>query len=487
MTIGEVEQRSGMERANVRFYEREGLIAPARLKNGYRDYTEEDVQTLLRVKLLRSLHISLEEIKELQAGSRALSQTLERQIAVLERERRGAAYAQEICREMKADQVSFHQLEAEKYLSGLDQAARHGADRAYFAVQGDSLAQVPHPWRRYFARSLDMMLYRFLWLALLGLAFRVNLLNRGELSEVLDTLIGMGMVLLIEPLLLHCFGTTPGKAVFGLRLERADGGRLSYQEGLERTWGILGSGLGYFLPIYSLYRLWKSFRCCVEEGVEPWDDNVAYTMKDAKWYRGLAMAGGYALVIFGLLTLLAIQRMPPNRGELTVAEFSENFNYYADYFEISFGKYRLDESGAWTERPEEGTAIYLDLWGSGEESAPPKLSYTLEDGNVAAVHMAVAQEGGEDWIGGYEPQMLLAGLAMAGAQRGAWLYSDFLSRVGLQIETGSFNGFSFTDLGLEFSCRVEYRGYLDTHSGLLIPEEKAQEREFSLLFSVQKA
>ena len=39
MTIKEIEERTGMDRANIRFYEKEGLLAPERLANGYRDYT----------------------------------------------------------------------------------------------------------------------------------------------------------------------------------------------------------------------------------------------------------------------------------------------------------------------------------------------------------------------------------------------------------------------------------------------------------------
>ena len=38
MTIKELETRTGMERANIRFYEKEGLLSPKRLDNGYRDY-----------------------------------------------------------------------------------------------------------------------------------------------------------------------------------------------------------------------------------------------------------------------------------------------------------------------------------------------------------------------------------------------------------------------------------------------------------------
>ena len=38
LTIKQMEERSGMSRANIRFYEAEGLLCPARQENGYRDY-----------------------------------------------------------------------------------------------------------------------------------------------------------------------------------------------------------------------------------------------------------------------------------------------------------------------------------------------------------------------------------------------------------------------------------------------------------------
>ena len=49
MNIKEIEERSGLTRANIRYYEQEGLLAPARRENKYRDYSEEDLETLLRV------------------------------------------------------------------------------------------------------------------------------------------------------------------------------------------------------------------------------------------------------------------------------------------------------------------------------------------------------------------------------------------------------------------------------------------------------
>ena len=91
MTIREMEARCGMDRANIRFYEREGLLTAPRLQNGYRDYTEENAQTLLRIRLLRSLHVPLDEIRALQTGEKALPETLRDQLARLAREEADAA------------------------------------------------------------------------------------------------------------------------------------------------------------------------------------------------------------------------------------------------------------------------------------------------------------------------------------------------------------------------------------------------------------
>lgn len=42
MTTREPKKRPGMTWANIRFYEQEGLLTPARTSNGYRDYSEAD-------------------------------------------------------------------------------------------------------------------------------------------------------------------------------------------------------------------------------------------------------------------------------------------------------------------------------------------------------------------------------------------------------------------------------------------------------------
>ena len=55
MTIKELERRTGLPRTSIRFYEQEGLLTPERRENNYRDYSEDNVRTLEKIKLLRRL------------------------------------------------------------------------------------------------------------------------------------------------------------------------------------------------------------------------------------------------------------------------------------------------------------------------------------------------------------------------------------------------------------------------------------------------
>lgn len=219
MTIREVEQCTGLERATVRFYEKEELLTLQRLENGYRDYSEEDVATLLRIKLLRELDLSLEDIRALQSGEQALPDTLARQMSALERRLEETARTRDTCRAIHDEGVSYRELDATKYLNRVfPQSSERVPDR-------DKPKPPYCPWRRYFARMLDLSIYGLFWTALMTLVLHVNLLDRAPILEWIDSLAALLMMLFLEPLWLRLWGTTPGKALFGLRIEREDGRR----------------------------------------------------------------------------------------------------------------------------------------------------------------------------------------------------------------------------------------------------------------------
>jgi DNA-binding transcriptional MerR regulator len=480
MTIKEIETLSGMERANIRFYEREGLISPKRMNNGYRDYEEDDLQILLRIKLLRSLHIPLDEIKALSYGTKDLADTLSKQIAKLDQEKQDASYAQDLCRAMREDHVTFADLNAKKYLDGIDRAIEETGS-SYFNVSGDEIPQVFHPWRRFLARMLDIFMYTVLWLAFLAFVFHVNLLARSNFSNLLDNYIAVALMLVFEPLLLRLFGTTLGKAIFGLRVGTSNGRRLSYGDGLARTWGVIGAGMGYNLPIYSLVRFWKSYKLCSDKETQPWDECISYTIRDTKWYRGVLYAGTYAVLVFLMVATIYAQQLPPNRGDLTVAEFVENYNYYAEFFGVDFGDEYLDENGKWAQKAFDGT-IHIEIG----HTEMPEYKFTAENGYLTGISFEVALNNNRDWLGSYDTQMLLASIALAGAQDEMRLFSKIPGRIAEQIQNSTFEDFGFSEAGIEFSCDTEYSGYTDTRSGFLLPEEDEAETYFSLKFSIDK-
>lgn len=64
--IGEAARRSGVSAANIRYYEREGLLPlQPRADNQYRLYSEADLHRLRFVRLCRAMDMSLPEVRTL--------------------------------------------------------------------------------------------------------------------------------------------------------------------------------------------------------------------------------------------------------------------------------------------------------------------------------------------------------------------------------------------------------------------------------------
>ena len=66
--IGNAARLSGVPPANIRYYEKEGLLPPqARADNRYRLYSDEEVHRLRFVRLCRAMDMSLDEVRTLLA------------------------------------------------------------------------------------------------------------------------------------------------------------------------------------------------------------------------------------------------------------------------------------------------------------------------------------------------------------------------------------------------------------------------------------
>ena len=67
MLINEVESVVGVSKKSIRYYESVGLFSPKRHQsNDYRDYSDEDVILLKKIKFLRELDVSINDLKRLK-------------------------------------------------------------------------------------------------------------------------------------------------------------------------------------------------------------------------------------------------------------------------------------------------------------------------------------------------------------------------------------------------------------------------------------
>ncbi|WP_043626498.1 MerR family transcriptional regulator [Nonomuraea candida] len=65
MRIGELSRRTGASVRSLRYYEEQGLLRPARLPSGYREYGEGDVSIVRGIRLMLAAGLNSATIAEL--------------------------------------------------------------------------------------------------------------------------------------------------------------------------------------------------------------------------------------------------------------------------------------------------------------------------------------------------------------------------------------------------------------------------------------
>jgi len=94
MLIGELSKRCGLSRDTIRFYEKHGLISVGRKErrmNNYKEYSEDTLQRLLSIRLIKSFGFTLNEASEVlemievnEATCSNMSDKIEEKVALLD-------------------------------------------------------------------------------------------------------------------------------------------------------------------------------------------------------------------------------------------------------------------------------------------------------------------------------------------------------------------------------------------------------------------
>ena len=306
---------------------------------------------------------------------------------------------------------------------------------------------------------------------------KINVLDSSKGRTIFDIVVGMVLMLLIEPALLSAFGTTIGKWILGIRITDRNGRRLSYAKGFSRVAVMLWKGNGLHIPIYDAVRLWKSFHDCKDGKTLEWEyDSVIHLKDQRKWRIGIYI--GVCIAVFGATVFgIAIAKMPENRGDITVAQFCENYNKFAEYYKLQ-ENYRLDQTGKWIKLDSSSYVI-------GEED-PIEMNFTEENGIMTGLNFSIHVQDGRTIVSSYQEERILSILAFVQAQPSCSLIFNEADGMVWKIQKSPFENFEWEECGVKVTCTIKPLGYLEIENMGILYRDEEVEGEYSFEFSMEK-
>lgn len=283
MKINEIETQLGLTRANIRFYEKEGLLSPARKENGYREYSKEDVATLKKIIIFRKLGLSLSVIRDILDGNLDISDAIADNISDLEKQITELNGALEVCHTIQKESPSNTAFDEEHYWELIHRKEENG--ERFSELAKDYL-------------EMEKKSFLSMWESV----FFVNL--RKEVKKY-------GWKLVIFGLIIICIIRGIVQELFW------PGG--SFLEGFSYPFVLFGTISLITLPIFLLHRKYKDY---------PPEEEVPYKhpklIGALKWFGGI----GYIVAYLFFIPFSAIDLLLPMNEDLVYCATFDLFGLY---------------------------------------------------------------------------------------------------------------------------------------------------------------
>ena len=348
----------------------------------------------------------------------------------------------------------------------------------------ENLTRLSIPWQRYFARMFDMGIYTVIWYAIASLGFRYRAYTLSTGNNIVNAIVTALLMLLIEPFLLHFFGTTPGKWLLGMRIEGTHGRNPDLSCAYARTSQAVFYGLGLGIPFFSLYRLYKSYKTEQTGEDLPWEGETEIVYRSRHWKGILSYVFCTVLVLFLALCVCAEAELPVHRGDLTVQELAENYRHYRRYLNVPV-QFDLNDDGKFYDLANSSDLFYRD------SKTCPVLDCQMEDGRIQSLSMTNSRSGKTlTTQASFSPEMALLAYSYVLAQEDAGLLRAGLirreqDRVIRQITEHSFETWAEDLYGVHLDLDVSYTGLTDLGFYLCKTDQnKDQEADFKLIFTM---
>jgi len=134
------------------------------------------------------------------------------------------------------------------------------------------------PWVRYWARYLDIVIFSIVFSIFVAI-FIPSVLDS---SEIFLTILILFVWVFIESILLSNWGTTPGKWILKIQLKDKNGGKPEFAKALNRSFAVWFRGLGFGIPIVTLFTLIVAHNRLTKKGITSWDEEGHFTITHEK-------------------------------------------------------------------------------------------------------------------------------------------------------------------------------------------------------------
>jgi len=179
------------------------------------------------------------------------------------------------------------------------------------------LGGLHHPWRRLFARTVDICTVGLL--LFLVLIFAVGAMMPAQaagFARAIENPIIAGVVLYLvwlpaDAVFLSLFGTTPAKWLFGISVTHPGGDLLSFSEALNRSFLVFIQGVGLGIPFIALFTQLFAYRRLAKTGTTLWDTSAKAVVLHKKW--GVLRALVCTASVFCVLILISALNAVGNR------------------------------------------------------------------------------------------------------------------------------------------------------------------------------
>lgn len=238
-----------------------------------------------------------------------------------------------------------------------------------------------HPWRRFFARTVDLLLLAVpLYLAFFFSLLKILPGDSTKIVEILTNEVAAAVIAYwlwvpVEAWFLATFGATPAKWIFGISVLNTGGRTLTYPEALKRAAQVCIFGDGFGIPVVALFSRAYAYDKLKKTGTTKWDGVAGSVVRHCKWGAG-RVVGATVVVAVALVSSSILLTI----GRVQESKVAAKTNAQSNDRELEFGVVSASQ------KEEIKTAYYacMSTWPDKYPTAWKKYikEYTDYDGNA---------------------------------------------------------------------------------------------------------